>query len=428
MNFIVIKPCSMGLELILNGNKDVLDSATVPTQWFFTPEVAAKEPKFIILIEHSESELAEENYEQGKTGRRHLCRVSKTIDFIGFDKPGRHRVIALAVEEGTESKNAFKELFKEYAWDYYHNHINPEDIYVHMQNGLLPNIPGFKVVAATIKEFTIPEELFAKKPQGAFGGFIWNWVNLWYEKSPVDQCAFRKRCIFAFTLKPFIFLITAIVRGLLSTLGSFLTVATRLVIFFFGYRPAPIFSDLGGFWVWDFSEITSHFPNIHFHPKSIREYRYWGYSTQKARNTYMPVTPIELLGVTIVLSGMAWLHGHYKLTSGYPAVSNIMLECCLTLFSYFFLQRFLFKPLLKWFDEKYPDLSKPRRKTKVVAKPEPVTPSEYSNWLANNLVVSKAPDHVDLTRLPSSYRGKFRQVFRVGFWATKMKVCRPYSR
>ena len=169
---------------------------------------------------------------------------------------------------------------------------------------------------------------------------------------------------------------------------------------------------LGGFWVWDLNEVFSHFPNIHFHSKSIREYRYWGYSTKKARNTYMPVTPIELLGVTAVLSAMAWMATHYKITSGDPASAYMLLECCLALFFYFFLQRFLFKPLLKWFDEKYPDLSKPKKKPQVIVKAEPLTPSEYSNWLAKNLVVSKAPDHVNLRRLPSPYRGKIRQVFR----------------
>jgi len=44
---------SGGIRLILNGGKNIMEQATIPVQWFFSPNVINKRPTHVLIIEQS---------------------------------------------------------------------------------------------------------------------------------------------------------------------------------------------------------------------------------------------------------------------------------------------------------------------------------------------------------------------------------------
>ena len=61
---------------------------------------------------------------------------------------------------------------------------------------------------------------------------------------------------------------------------------------------------------------------------------------------------------------------------------------------------------------------------------ERLAEERYQRWLASNFNLSLKPSEVDLNNLPYplTIGGRVVQNFKVGFWALKAKVCKPYSK
>ncbi|MDD5318308.1 MAG: hypothetical protein PHF79_00595, partial [Candidatus Pacebacteria bacterium] len=387
------------------------------------------------------------------SGRRYFCKVGKTVDFLAFNRPGLHRLIVLAVRKTADVALNIKKFLETNSNRRYCSGMSVEDIYEEIGTGkfrCLYRSCDLEVVAATVREFTIPAELFAKKPKGVLGEAIWGWVNRWHEAPPRDQCAFRARCIWAFTVQPPLFLIGHFLKICVSIILTVFLLGRRAAVFFCGFRPGSFFSEIKYLWDHDPGSMVEYSPDVFYYPSNDwdRKYRYWG-RNKNGEKVFMPVTPVEVVGACLSWQILVALWPF--LTKAIPDIRAVFLALFMVLTlifltSVFFvrfiappLDKFVLRPIgqwwTKWRAKRLTDklhayaATKPPTPEKVLAKvPKPPKQSAYSRWLNGNLVVSKAPESVDLAHLPKPYGGRLPQVFRVGFWVAKMKVCRPYSK
>jgi hypothetical protein len=145
------------------------------------------------------------NPRKGGVEQRKLVPIEKAMTYISFLSPGMHLIQATLLS-GRDVKKMKALILEKHTDSVYENKIlNFEGILKTNEDRFwsderLRNT-GYEVV-----EMEVPEEFFAKEPPK----WLSNWVNAFFTTSPVDQCSFRRRCIFAFTLQPFIFAIAMV--------------------------------------------------------------------------------------------------------------------------------------------------------------------------------------------------------------------------
>jgi hypothetical protein len=151
-----------GVEIVLNGGKKEMDSATISIAWFFSPEVIAKKPTHLLFFEQTEAEAARldagARSVAGNVGRRFACKASKRIKSIRLLSSGYHRIVIL-VFAGKDAKWIVKKsLFTENKEKYVFSidWENPRKYY------------GNSVVAFAVISFYVSEELFIAKPRVGF--------------------------------------------------------------------------------------------------------------------------------------------------------------------------------------------------------------------------------------------------------------------
>ncbi len=79
-------------------------------------------------------------------------------------------------------------------------------------------------------EVDVPEELFAKKP------WDWEWTNDYFDSLPSDQCAFRKRRLFAFTIQPIFVGVKYAFIGIGAVVSWFLSLCAAILLLSVGIR------------------------------------------------------------------------------------------------------------------------------------------------------------------------------------------------
>ena len=141
---------------------------------------------------------------------RIIYPLEQGMGLVQFNRPGTFTISAIIIWVGkTEPSSSRKSSLRslncllggnqyESGFVYHHRTVLNADKSIDwerldgMGNGTLPRAEQFDV--------TIDESLFAKQP----APWVWTWCNLWFDRRPRNACTFRKRWIFAFTLKPFI--------------------------------------------------------------------------------------------------------------------------------------------------------------------------------------------------------------------------------
>ena len=410
-----ITPVQRGIKLVLNGGKDTIDNPTMPMQWFFEPEVAAQRPTHILFIDQDQEDI-ESRYNE-TVGNRYLVKVGQVVSFMPLYKPGRHRIIAIALtsyryedDDRKVSSDDFVHLLQGDRNGRYRHEIDLKALAPDPKRGededqedemdLYRLIEGRGAIAATIVDIEVPAELFAEKPRGPIGRFVWNWINRWHTEPPRDQCRYRARALWAFTAQPPLFVVGHVLKYIAAFFSSILLPLGRIGVLFFGYRPPALWRGLGGLWQWKFStdNYEEAFQWRLYGRHSFRQWKSYRDSKDR-RDHYMPITPFEAVLVMAVLLGLWW-----KVVVISAAIGAGLLLLALILWRY------------------------PIRWRSKAPTPKPIVKdTRYRDWLIRTLVASEAPSKVDLKRLPRSYSGSLVQRFRVGFWATKMKVCRPYA-
>lgn len=401
---------SVGMRVVLNGGKKVLDSATVPIEWRFSDEAIARCPVCLLFVEHNESEIADD-YHYERIGRRYIRDVDVGTHFMQIFKPGRHRVTIMAF--GENRKKHMASYLRMKGSEGYEDYVS-----------ISP--PHADCIAYCVVEFVVPEELFAHEPETRWQRAVWWWSNLWFRTKPVDECAYRKRKWFVGIPQLVIIPTVGTLNALFVLFGSFFTL-------FFGYRPLPVLEEVGRAFLLLRNPFESYCRYRHLRYNTI-VYRIW--SQDKNGNIKrMPVTGIEVFSIFGLICAIAVL---------ISCVTNIVLIVCLVLVCLIvlaipvvFISRRFIEFLSKYgFFKNYmarreARIAKEREEEeKRIERIRAENAARYRQWLMENYGLDTLPEEVDIWHLPRP-RGFWRktaQIFYVGFWGAKAYVCRPFSK
>jgi len=429
------------LKVVLNGGSDTMDAATIPIQWSFSDKVIAKNPTYIVIVVQNRREADDIDNSQ-RNGQRYACKISKAVKLIQLFTPGYHRITVLALA-GEEAKKNVDRLLEVWASGY-QNSVNYNSVEV----GEVVLL-RFSVVAATTAEFDIPKELFAKKPETNFQKKLWKYVNLFFSKDPKDQCAYRKRKIFAFTLQPPLVLIGLSIKLSGGVAYALYVLIASLVAFFFGYKPMPIISGVKDAFLYKreggFRKGNVYYDTNKWVVTRYGEYRLWKKSVNKngfrydAHDVNMPVTGIELCGVIVLISFIYLLVKTGVLVGLLYTGTVIVAGIILAVVTYYLLDRFVTIPRLFGLIPKrsaakkellrLKRLAEEKAKKRQKEKEKKIFEQLYNEWLSKNLNIASAPERVDLKKIPKPIGKGARvvQYFRVNYWTLKIKMCRPFS-
>ena len=244
MEFKNLLPDQSAVKVILNGGNLSIEDATVPFTIGFNDSIAEAHPTHVLVItmpykvysnldqevnlknEDSEGDVSKDEGESKDDksifgcdpmlygGERKVFELSK-VNYLQFHKPGKQNVVFVlfSLSKHAKSESHFIEniiLKKRSLQGIYESSINFLDIT--SKNLGVVNVRGYCEVLVDI-----PVEFFAITPSSGFKKSWWSWVNKWYRTSPVDECEFRNRVIWAVTLKPLVWLIGFMLRLVVST-------------------------------------------------------------------------------------------------------------------------------------------------------------------------------------------------------------------
>ena len=374
---------SRDIVVTLNGGGEEMDSATIPIGWWLSESILKKNPHYLLIVELDNWECG---YDESIRGRRYACKVSDMFYFLQLFSPGRHR-LAVAVVKGDEKGG--KKIVEQYLhkkFGHYENSISFDEY----------DYPNGDFLAVAVVEFDVPEELFAKPPKTRIGKMMWRWVNLWFDEESKDQCVYKKRKLIAFTIQPPVVLI-------FSLLSSLYVLVASIIVFFFGFRPRPILSEIKDAFLlrkndYEVRKYTKH------------GYKVWRRGLFKSRDVKIPVAPWEIA----VIVSLIYVVYKFKLLDVSLAFISVVIILVAIWFVFF-----------KFLPPKIEEVNFKRQEKKEKNRIE---------WLKKNLSLDNKKDKVDmadivtLAKTSPSFGQKAVIVFRAGYWAVKSKVCKPYSR
>lgn len=243
---------SRGMHLEVNGVGGVekLDSATLPICWGdFKDEVAQKQPSRILVVDVTERQLKEESaHIRMNVGWRYDFPLEQQMAYIQLHCPGKHHIAVIALSSEISREVARREAARYLSRDgrTYRRSIDLD----HLREEVDSSMYDDSFVACDFIEIDVPEELFASEPETRFQKLLWQWVNGDSPK-PIDECQYRKRFLFAFTVKPFLSLslwmcslLAAVCRGLFRVFTALLLTGAYVLYWFLGHQTDPYFPEI----------------------------------------------------------------------------------------------------------------------------------------------------------------------------------------
>lgn len=196
-------------ELELRLNSQTAADAVMPVGWCLRRDLAERLMNSREL--HHPHVLLTSVQDGKEVSERKLCPVTQAMTFFPFNRSGRQRVHAFLVLARGPGADAVADLKNQllsrdgraYSFSLF-NHCGEfpkERLGERLGDFQVQACLPFLAHAETVIE--VDEKLFAKKPPD----WCWHWANRWFRNPPVDQCDFRKRAIFAFTLQPILWVI-----------------------------------------------------------------------------------------------------------------------------------------------------------------------------------------------------------------------------
>lgn len=412
------------IRLVVNGGSTVLDAATIPVEWHLSDKLIEKKPQYVVICDHETTLSYLKN--EGKTyfGNRYFCKVTELAKYLQLFTSGTHHLVVMVFCGSSAERDAQSYLKKGRngrTWDEPIWHTDLQDQRYDRE--------------VTFFEFEVPKELFAEKPETGFSALIWKWVNGWYDKKPIDECEYRKRKIYAFTIKPPLFLI---LWTIVSILGTLYTTLGSFFLLFFGYRPVSPWKNIGYALTINYDEFDT---NLVYH-QSRRgwQWRLWKGKDDKNGPTYIPKAFVPwIFCIWTPLTAKIGYSIVYTLINHPPSVSLPSSSIFLTIltillviaFSYLLVTRiikYVFNPQRtekrreKARDKRW---EKEEKKEQKEAQLKKEGEQRISNFLKANASISSVPAKVDMQRIIPVVDTVTRFKFR--FWGAKVKICKPYA-
>lgn len=471
-----------------SGEDNVLDVALIPVGWFMNDEVIARDPTLLLIVEQNQEEIDADD--SNNEGRRYVRTPAQALMYLQMARPGRHRIIVLAFAGDREQvRNITQELMAK-SGSSYSRPISAG----YAQQGVLEEVCDFdaNLIAAKVAYCTVPEELFAKKPESRWGKLWWRYANWGHKGDPRDECKFKERSLIALPK-----LVPASIVGLLcgffgacgSTICALYALIFPLVLLFVGYRPKP-------YWRNVFAALRLD-GSVDLRRYGKYSYREWIMDEDGWHCTRrMAITPLELTLVTLlpVVFITHWLrlftHPGFtpRLADTYfliwAAATVISVTLLIVLMNKHRIFCFLFgflhpvfrtiSQLLRWTLNSFRDVEAQaeRRREKELARSRAAEQSQRAMHLREQLAATKKQekerlarekaeqleqdrllaaqkkeaedrqwlmDHLHISLAPTSGQLNFKtvlhhpartniMVFKAAFYEAKNLVCKPYAR
>lgn len=404
-----IKELKEKVQLVLNGGGRMLNSATIPVEWHFSSELIAQKPQYVVICEHEFSlEEFEKKHEFCFIGRRYLCKVQDLVKYIQLFRSGTHNLVVLVFCGEKAWQNASFYVKKDSDSSYqYQKEVWYRDL----------KLLEFDNIYATAVEFEVSKELFAEKPKGSkWEEFVWSWVNRWHNNDPIDECAYRKRKIFAFTLKPPLFVL---VRVFAWFFGTLFVLVGSLVVFLLGWKPNAIFSRMKPLY-WDLDDFEMDLTEFGFCRYSWRIWKKEEYTEKK----YVPKKKIPVFMVPIFLIlelAVAAVIGFVF----YLFISSVWLFVLMA-GATLGLIILLYTKVCNSEKNKQKRAETEKRKKEEIKAQEKKEEADFLAFLRSNASLSTAGDKVNIERI-KNVTGTMNKL-KIVFWSTKANVCRPFEK
>jgi hypothetical protein len=193
-------------------------SATIPITWCVDEKLLERLTKEKIKNPHVL--LVVKNITSGHESR-HLVALEKGAEYIQFYGPGKNLVFAMLVwdSEKARKENLEARFLNTDRGRFQTSVLNKREKGYEL-NSTLDDTMVFNTIddcaELTVNVF---KELFATPRND----WHYKWVNFWFEKAPRDECDFRKRILFSYSLKPVLAFFYAFIKILSGFIfGSFL--------------------------------------------------------------------------------------------------------------------------------------------------------------------------------------------------------------
>jgi len=412
------------VRVVLNGGGDVLDSATIPIEWGLSRKILDENPQFIIISDVAHTldwlEKLENGFQNSRKNNR-MFRATELIGYIPVYSPGSHTFV-IHVVCGGKRINAFKAAENLISSSIWHENI---------ELGFSETYEdGEKIGIYTIAvECEIPKEFFAEKPKTGFSKFVWSWTNRWFGKDPIDECAYRKRKIFAFTLQPILFVVIRLIAGILGTL--YVLVAS-FYLFLLGIRPESPLKNIKKCWTKpvNFDGDLRRFRTYKFFGK----WRILNESPKKVLPWYfVPVfIPFEIYLVYLaIITSFNGVKNLYTTIGVY--YGTILLLVIVFLFIF---RKAIVRLLLRidarigtYIDQRAEEEKKSKgekKETQIQEKDTKEGRIRHKNisFLKNYAFIDNLPRRVEVAKIAKVVDTVTR--FKISFWSTKAKVCKPF--
>ncbi|OHA59486.1 MAG: hypothetical protein A2589_01325 [Candidatus Vogelbacteria bacterium RIFOXYD1_FULL_46_19] len=409
------------LRLFVDNTKSLVDPV-FPVRWCLCPgdweelrKRNAQNIHVVISVVYGDREVD-----------RHMFPIDRAMEYIRLRRAGTHTLNAFVVwceddwghPREDRSKSGKQRLRQAFA-SKEANGVPTYNLYDGNDELSLLNIPQIDcrlkyLLDVASVNVEVGAEFFAPEPPE------WEkkWVNLLFSRKPVDQCAYRRRRIFAYTLQfvlvPLIFAVKCPIR-LTALLFTILT-ARRY------WKFAPVFR----IWTYRFEDVWDPPTTMYWHPRNNLVLR--DKEGNKRNSLFLFLHPCLWLAVAGVAASV-WAYWGFVSAIGAwlgMAVSWLVVEAWLYLLvlvvvgiiAAYKLAKYLYDP-----DYHHRQL---QRAEKLKEEREAARKRREDEYFTVSLQELVCPGDrqlpVIVSELPVS-----RRTFRLRFQELKKKVCRPFA-
>lgn len=198
-------------------NTDVT-AGSIPVSWCTDKETLQSLKYYEIKNPHVVLIVAPVNNYSMNQEIRKLVPLKDMMAWIEFERPGPHRIFAFISTKDFSSKKSVYEYKESVIEKNDGRHLN---MILNYDGDDFRNqyLERKDIVLSSPILVNVPEEIFAKKaPEWEL-----NWVNHFFSSNPRNQCEYRRRRIFAYTLQP--------ILSIFIYLASFVFMAITLCLF-----------------------------------------------------------------------------------------------------------------------------------------------------------------------------------------------------
>lgn len=212
-----------GIDLTIQGEKDgSIEQASVFATWRLSDEVIervkrsrlAGVPVHLVIVHWSLDRDFGKHDETTET--RKVMDITDPLVYLTFSRSGTHRVIALAMQDSPRARDLSDTLLKKRDGVYKTTLIGENGVRV---------VADYEVLGTGCNELYMPPGPLAERPKD------WQWVNRFFKESPVDECWYRGRRMFAYTIQPVLLSLAWIWKNVIVNLLAWSAAAIFVIVF-----------------------------------------------------------------------------------------------------------------------------------------------------------------------------------------------------